>query len=180
VAVFVLWVGRRELRARPALLAIPIVGLVIGLSVYLYIPIAVRFSPPLVYNDPLTLDGFLFLVTGEQFRGQFDFLSGSGPAEFVRSLPDLWTVLIARGFAWGPFRLESGSLLLPIVIIGVVYVPYVARPIRGEVMSLRQKEFVEAAIGLGASTWRLLWSDVLRNVVTTVIVFFRSWSRSPC
>ncbi|MDX6485415.1 MAG: peptide/nickel transport system permease protein [Gaiellaceae bacterium] len=84
----------------------------------------------------------------------------------------LSTVLIARGFSWGPFHLESGSLLLPIVIIGVVYIPYVARPIRGEVMSLRQLEFVEAAIGLGASTWRLLWSDILRNVVTTVIVFF--------
>jgi peptide/nickel transport system permease protein len=84
----------------------------------------------------------------------------------------LSTVLIARGFSWGPFHLESGSLLLPIAIIGVVYIPYVARPIRGEVLSLRQKEFVEAAIGLGASTWRLLWSDILRNVVTTVIVFF--------
>jgi peptide/nickel transport system permease protein len=84
----------------------------------------------------------------------------------------LSTVLIARGLSFGPFHLESGSLLLPIAIIGVVYIPYVARPIRGEVLSLRQREFVEAAIGLGASTWRLLWSDILRNVITTVIVFF--------
>jgi peptide/nickel transport system permease protein len=84
----------------------------------------------------------------------------------------LSTVLIARGISFGPIRLESGSLLLPIAIIGLVYIPYVARPIRGEVISLRQREFVEAAIGLGASTWRLLWSDILRNVVTTVIVFF--------
>lgn len=84
----------------------------------------------------------------------------------------LSTVLIARGVSFGPFRLESGSLLLPIAIIGLVYIPYVARPIRGEVLSLRQREFVEAAIGLGASTWRLIWSDILRNVITTVIVFF--------
>jgi peptide/nickel transport system permease protein len=84
----------------------------------------------------------------------------------------LSTVLIARGVSIGPFRLESGSLLLPIAIIAVVYIPYVARPIRGEVLSLREREFVEAAIGLGASTWRVLWSDILRNVVTTVIVFF--------
>src|SRR5436309_375851 len=67
---------------------------------------------------------------------------------------------------------ESGSLLLPISIVGVVYVPYVARPIRGEVLSLRRRAFVEAAIGLGASTRRLLWSDILPNVVTTTIVFF--------
>jgi peptide/nickel transport system permease protein len=84
----------------------------------------------------------------------------------------LSTVLIAKGFSIGPFRLESGSLFLPIAIIGVVYIPYVARPIRGEVLSLRRREFVEAAIGLGASTWRILWSDILRNVITTAIVFF--------
>ncbi len=84
----------------------------------------------------------------------------------------LSTILMTQGLAVGPFRLEAGSLLLPIAIIGVVYIPYVARPIRGEVLSLRRREFVEAAIGLGASTRRLLWSDILPNVVTTVIVFF--------
>jgi peptide/nickel transport system permease protein len=84
----------------------------------------------------------------------------------------LSTVLIARGISWGPFHLTSGSLLLPIAIIGLVYIPYVARPIRGEVLSIRRREFVEAAIGLGASNWRLLWSDVLPNVITTAIVLF--------
>src|SRR2546426_1136958 len=84
----------------------------------------------------------------------------------------LSTVLLTKGFTFGPFRLEAGSLLLPITIIAVVYIPYVARPIRGEVLSLRRRGFVEAPIWLGASTWRLLWSDILRNVITTVIVFF--------
>ena len=49
-----------------------------------------------------------------------------------------------RSLVVGPFRLESGSLVLPIAIIGIVYIPYVARPIRGEVLSLRRREFVEA------------------------------------
>jgi peptide/nickel transport system permease protein len=40
------------------------------------------------------------------------------------------------------------------------------------VISLRRREFVEAAIGLGASDWRLLRSDILPNIVTTTIVFF--------
>jgi peptide/nickel transport system permease protein len=84
----------------------------------------------------------------------------------------LSTVLLTRGLAIGPLHFEAGSLLLPISIIAIVYVPYVARPVRGEVISLRQREFVEAAVGLGASTWRLLWSDILPNVTTTVIVFF--------
>jgi peptide/nickel transport system permease protein len=84
----------------------------------------------------------------------------------------LSTVLVANGFSLGPIKLESGSLWLPIVIIGIVYIPYVARPIRGEVLSLREREFIEAAVGMGASTWRVLRSDVLPNVVTTVIVVF--------
>jgi peptide/nickel transport system permease protein len=84
----------------------------------------------------------------------------------------LSTVLIARGLSFGPIHLESGSLLLPIAIIGLVYIPYVARPIRGEVLSIRRREFVEAAIGLGASNWRLLWGEVLPNVITTAIVLF--------
>ncbi len=84
----------------------------------------------------------------------------------------LSTVLLTSSIAIGPLKLQSGSLLLPILIIAVVYIPYVARPIRGEVLSLRRREFVEAAEGLGASTWRVLWSDILRNVVTTAIVFF--------
>jgi len=84
----------------------------------------------------------------------------------------LSTVLLARGLAIGPIKLESGSLFLPIFIIGIVYVPYVARPVRGEVLSLARREFVEAAIGYGASTWRLLASEILPNVLTTVIVLF--------
>ncbi len=84
----------------------------------------------------------------------------------------LSTVLLTSGFSLGPISIEAGSLWLPIVIIGVVYVPYIARPIRGEVLTLRNREFIEAAVGLGASTWRILWSDVLPNILTTVIVCF--------
>jgi peptide/nickel transport system permease protein len=84
----------------------------------------------------------------------------------------LSTVLLTSGFSIGPIHLESGSLWLPIIIIGIVYIPYVARPLRGEVLSLREREFVEAATATGASNWRLLRSEILPNVVTTVIVFF--------
>jgi transmembrane protein TMEM260 (protein O-mannosyltransferase) len=112
VALFVLWAGRHELRARPALLALPIAGLLAGLAVYLYIPIAASFKPALPYNDPVTVDRFLFLVTGEQFRGQFDFLSPAGPAEFLRSLPELWSVALSRGTAVVPLLGIAGLVVL--------------------------------------------------------------------
>jgi peptide/nickel transport system permease protein len=80
-------------------------------------------------------------------------------------------VLITQGISIGPWVIDSGSLLLPIFIIGVIYIPYVARPIRGQVMSLRQSDFVFAAIGLGAPSSRILFKDILPNVATTLIVF---------
>jgi hypothetical protein len=112
VALFVLWAGRREFRARPVLLGLPIATLAAGLVVYAYIPIAASFHPALPYNDPVTVDRFLFLVTGEQFRGQFDFLSPAGPAEFVRSLPELWGVALSRGTAIVPLLGIAGLLVL--------------------------------------------------------------------
>jgi peptide/nickel transport system permease protein len=80
-------------------------------------------------------------------------------------------VLIAHGIEIGPLTIESGSLLLPIFIIGIIYVPYVARPIRGQVISLKHSEFVLAAVGLGVPAHRILLRDILPNVSTTLIVF---------
>jgi peptide/nickel transport system permease protein len=80
-------------------------------------------------------------------------------------------VTIAQGISIGPIEIESGSLWLPVIIIGIVYVPYVARPIRGQVLSLRHSEFVFAAINLGVPGWRILWRDILPNITTTLIVF---------
>ena len=83
----------------------------------------------------------------------------------------LSVVLINQGMKIGPIEISSGSLFLPIFIIGVVYIPYVARPIRGLVLSLRRSEFVLAAIGLGVPSSRILYRDVLPNVFPLLIVF---------
>ena len=80
-------------------------------------------------------------------------------------------VLISHGFDIGPISITAGSLWLPIFIIGIVYIPYVARPIRGQVLALKESEFVLAAIGLGVPSHRILFRDILPNVMTTLIVF---------
>src|SRR5262245_33274658 len=80
-------------------------------------------------------------------------------------------VLISGGFDIGPFSIRSGSLSLPVFIIGIIFVPYVARPIRAQVLSLKNSEFVMAAIGLGVPAGRILVRDILPNVSTTLIVF---------
>jgi peptide/nickel transport system permease protein len=80
-------------------------------------------------------------------------------------------VLINTSIELGPIVVRAGSLWLPIFIIGIVYVPYIARPIRGQVLSLKNSEFVLAAVGLGVPSHRILIKDILPNVATTLIVF---------
>jgi peptide/nickel transport system permease protein len=80
-------------------------------------------------------------------------------------------VLISKGLQIGPINIASDSLILPILIIGIVYVPYVARPIRGQVLSLTRSDFVLAARCLGVPAGRILLRDILPNVTTTIIVF---------
>jgi peptide/nickel transport system permease protein len=76
----------------------------------------------------------------------------------------------SNGIPIGPLRVSATSLWVPTLIIALIYVPYVYRPIRGQVLSVVNKEFVEAAIAQGASNLRLMFSEILPNVVSTVIV----------
>jgi hypothetical protein len=96
LVAFVLWVGRREVIARPWLLVVAAGALIVGLSVYLYIPIAASLDPPLPYNNPTSLESVIWLVSGTQFRGQFAFLGSKGPGEFVAALPALWDLMADR------------------------------------------------------------------------------------
>ena len=112
IVAFVVWVGRRDLVARPWLILVGVVAVAAGLSVYLYIPIAAAMDPPLAYNHPVTLDALAWLVEGTQFRDQFDFLTPAGPSELVSSLPDLWSVLVDRGTMVLPALGLVGLLIL--------------------------------------------------------------------
>jgi peptide/nickel transport system permease protein len=76
----------------------------------------------------------------------------------------------SSGFKIGPVHLSAASLWLPTIIIAFIYVPYVYRPVRGQVLSVVNKEFVEAAVAQGAGNLRLIFSEILPNVVSTVIV----------
>ena len=63
------------------------------------------------------------------------------------------------------------SLWLVILIIGVLSFTYLARIVRGQVISLKQKEYVEAARALGARPRRVMFIDLLPNVMAQVIVY---------
>jgi len=84
----------------------------------------------------------------------------------------LGTSLALGGLKIGPLELSGNSIWIPILIIAVVYTPYMARPIRGEVLAMREKEFVESAVSQGAGSLRIMFGELLPNLWSTVIVFF--------
>jgi peptide/nickel transport system permease protein len=58
-----------------------------------------------------------------------------------------------------------------IFVIAFVNWTYIARIIRGQVLSLREKEFIEAARSLGASNSRIIFREILPNLVAPIIVY---------
>jgi peptide/nickel transport system permease protein len=84
----------------------------------------------------------------------------------------LGAALAINGIHWGPIKLASGNILIPTLVISYVLIPYVGRPLRGQVLSLRQKEFVEAAIAQGANPLRIMFAELLPNVASSILVFF--------
>jgi peptide/nickel transport system permease protein len=78
------------------------------------------------------------------------------------------TALTLKGANIGPIEIHAGSHLVPIVIIGLVYVPYLTRPLRGQVLSLSQRQFIEAARANGSGRWRVMFSELLPHLWTTI------------
>ncbi|MFM9970151.1 MAG: ABC transporter permease [Burkholderiales bacterium] len=67
--------------------------------------------------------------------------------------------------------MEPGFWSVAIALMLVTWARY-ARFVRGEVLSLRSREFVDAAILCGTPTARLLWRHILPNVINVIIVLF--------
>jgi peptide/nickel transport system permease protein len=112
------------------------------------------------------------------------YYKGWVDAVIARILDVLWSLpvllfgialgvsLAVGGLQLGPIHIEGGSIWIPIFVISVFTVPYIARPIRGEVLALGQKEFVEAAVAQGAGPLRVMFGEILPNLASTIIVFF--------
>ncbi|MDN5794681.1 MAG: ABC transporter permease [Intrasporangium sp.] len=84
--------------------------------------------------------------------------------DVILSMPFL-LVAVALVSITGP------SLLVTILVIGCFSWASVARIVRGQVLSLREREFVEAARSLGATNSRIMFVDILPNVLAPIIVY---------
>ncbi len=67
--------------------------------------------------------------------------------------------------------ISGPTLTVTIIVIAFFAWSSIARIVRGQVLSIREREYVEAARSLGASDWRIMFVDVLPNVLAPVIVY---------
>jgi peptide/nickel transport system permease protein len=109
------------------------------------------------------------------FRGPIDTLI-SRTIDIILSLPLL---LFAIGIVAACSTSKEGcfgglikpGLPLVIFVIALFSWPYIARIVRGNTLSIREKEFIEASRSLGASNRRIMFREVLPNLVAPIIVY---------
>lgn len=63
------------------------------------------------------------------------------------------------------------GLKIVIIVLAVFGWSSVARIVRGQVLSIREREYVEAARSMGAGPWRIMLIDILPNVIAPIIVY---------
>jgi ABC-type dipeptide/oligopeptide/nickel transport system permease subunit len=99
-------------------------------------------------------------------------------SRFIDVLLSFPTLLLALGLA-SACQLGNGclgGLIKPglttvVIVIALVSWTYVARIVRGQVLTLREKEFVEASRSLGASNRRIMFREILPNLIAPIIVY---------
>jgi peptide/nickel transport system permease protein len=119
-----------------------------------------------------TIIGIIAGTTG----GWVDWLL-SRVIEFVLSFPQtlmliaLSTIVIDLIRAGTHVSRTPASMIFMIVVMGFFGWPNFARIIRGQVLSLREREFVEAARSLGAGRWRIYFKELLPHLWAPILVY---------
>jgi peptide/nickel transport system permease protein len=93
--------------------------------------------------------------------------------DLMLTIPRLFLLIlvsvILRGIDW-PYLQEAGGIAAITLVLGILSWMRIARLVRGSFLSLREKEFVEAARSLGLSNFRIILRHILPNALSPVIV----------
>ena len=121
------------------------------------------------------LFGVGFGVISGYFRGIPDTII-SRVMDLLLAFPTLlFSIALLSVFQIVPsFLGMSGTPLRGFVIIfvlGFFGFPYIGRIVRGQVLSLREKEFVDAARSLGASNYRIMSREIFPNLIGPILVY---------
>lgn len=95
-AVLILWPERQRILQRPAILPAAIVLLLIGLSIYVYLPLAAAGQPPVNWGNPQTWEQLIWVVTGQLYHGYALALATAAIPERLTG----WVTLLGDQFGW--------------------------------------------------------------------------------
>lgn len=90
--------------------------------------------------------------------------------QVVMRLTDTWLALPALTFAIFLAAIVGPSEMNIVIILGAVYWTRYARVVRGEVLSLKEREYVRLAVVAGCSKWTIMRRHILPNVINSAIV----------
>ncbi|WP_082119810.1 ABC transporter permease [Saccharothrix sp. ST-888] len=113
----------------------------------------------------ITLIGVALGATAGYFGGRTDTVI-SRFMDVMMSFPSLIFMIALLSVAR-----DVNRVLLLIGVLGAFGWPYIARVVRGQTLSLRHREYVEAARACGTSSGRILLTEILPNLAGTIIVY---------
>lgn len=102
-------------------------------------------------------------MTAGYFGGKIDEIL-MRLTDLIITLPTLMLLIVAVSM----FRVRSVNII--VLIMGVFGWPFMARVVRSEFLAIRETTFVEAAVSMGASSWRIIVHHILPNTMSTIIV----------
>ena len=117
--------------------------------------------------------GFMAVIIAGVLGSALGILSGylgGWVDQVIMRLTDSWLALPALTFAIFLAAIVGPSEWNIVIILGAVYWTRYARVIRGEVLSLKERDFVRLAIVAGCSKWTIMRRHLLPNVANTAIV----------
>ena len=112
------------------------------------------------------------LVAGSigTFLGILSGYLGRWVDHVIMRITDTWLALPGLTFAIFLAAIVGPSMWNIVIILATVYWTRYARVIRGEVLSLKEREFVRLAVVAGVSKWTIMRRHILPNVINTALV----------
>lgn len=123
----------------------------------------------------MTIGVVIGLIAG-YFRGRVDKFIATG-IDLMLAFPILLLILslsnalTQRLVSLGVPEGNPARITYMILVLSFFGWPVIARVIRGQVMSLREKEFVEASIAMGAGPFRIMFKQILPNLWAPIIIY---------
>jgi peptide/nickel transport system permease protein len=120
--------------------------------------------------------GTLFGIVSGYVGGRTDNLIGRF-MDLILAFPQLLIILALSGVLTQ--RLESmgvpegnpARITYLILVLSIFGWPYLARIVRGQVLSIREREFVEASVAMGSGTRRILFKEILPNLWAPIMIY---------